>query len=1342
MKRFFAMLFCALLALSAGAALADTGENLVVNGDFSEADASGLPVDWTRGMWYTDSGVSRLYLSEDGYEGGCAVVVNADANDARFAQTIDVEPDSYYRFSCMVRAENCGDAGYGATLSFENTFVYSESVLDTAGEWRELCVYGKTGEDQTQVTLMLRVGGYGSENTGSASFDNVEAVKLDAAPEGVEVFSLEVVGSSGGSSAATAVDEGMPQRNTEAYLLLTALYGVLILALARRSHRLEGDPAGTLWTRDGWDRALDRGSERHAHIALWIGLAIALVVRIVLGATVRGYNTDINCFSAWSERIFENGVLHFYAPDYFCDYPPGYMLLLWPVAALRSLLNLPVQGAVHLALLKLIPILCDLLGALLIWRVARRRKLHPNLCAALALFYAFNPAVLIDSAAWGQIDSVFTLLVALCALQAADEKHVTSLLAFAGAMLIKPQAMLFAPLGLFAIVVNLVRRPDKKRIRSFILGVIAALALLYGAAFVFCVGDAEGFLDALARPVAWLIELYGSTMGSYAYLTLNALNLYTLLGFNWTATAAQPGWTVFAWILFGASYAYAGFLYLKSKRRRHLLLTGGLLIALIYTFGPMIHERYIFPALLLLTLAYALDRDKRLLASLTAMSCTTAMNELLVLQGGMGAGNYGHLQSSEQWLNALLSLINLINALYLCWVCLDICAFHRVQALSSPDADGRRRHVLVRRVDDASEAATSETGAQEAADVPAPPATKEKKDHRLHLRRIDCILMIAVTLVYSAVAFTNLGVTEAPQTSWVSSQSGENIVFDLGQSQSFRMIYYGGICNSTFTVELSNDGETWTEPCCAEYDQGQIFRWIYYVPRDESGAVLYRQTEPSADGSAWVTYATTANAYPDQTARYVRITAESAGLTLSEFGFWGEGDQLIDAKIASRSGEYAEFATDPELLLDEQETVARTPSYLNGTYFDEIYHARTAYEMTQGDMYIYEWTHPPLGKALMALGVEIFGMTPFGWRFMGTLVGVLMVPLMYLLAKQLTKNTKLSCIAMCLMALDSMHFTQTRIATIDSYAVFWIMLMYLFMFRYFQMDWKKVSLGHTLVPLGLCGVTMGVAIATKWIGAYAAVGLAVIFFWKLFAGLHQLRGDSREQLRRALVTLLFCLAFFVAIPLLIYFLSYYPQLRNEGVACIWDMFSKERLERVVQLQESMLNYHAGLGGDTHYFRSPWYQWPVIWWPMWYYSGTAYMPAGMISSISCMGNPAVWWTGLIALIFILIAAAWKRRAPKAWLLVLIGFASQFLPWVLVPRSTFIYHYFASVPFIILCTVLMLNWLRRRSPRAFQWASIVLLAAALILFVAFYPLESGLPVARSYAQYLRWFKWYNF
>ena len=154
--------------------------------------------------------------------------------------------------------------------------------------------------------------------------------------------------------------------------------------------------------------------------------------------------------------------------------------------------------------------------------------------------------------------------------------------------------------------------------------------------------------------------------------------------------------------------------------------------------------------------------------------------------------------------------------------------------------------------------------------------------------------------------------------------------------------------------------------------------------------------------------------------------------------------------------------------------------------------------------------------------------------------------------------------------------------------------------------------------------------------------------------------------------------------------------------------------------------------------------------MWYYSGTSNLPtSGMISSISCMGNPAVWWFGLVALLYVLFRAAWKKRAGRNDLIVLIGFASQFLPWVLVPRSTFIYHYFASVPFIILATVLLLEQLDKcdqldlENPGyAFKGTAFVLCFAALFLFIAFYPLESGTPVVRWYAKLLRWFKWYNF
>lgn len=1295
MKKYLSLLLMLVLLL-AGSALAD-GEELIKNGDFSKLDASGLPSEWSRGMWFTDAGISNLYVDE-GIDGNCVAVVNADENDARWEQNVSVEPNSIYCFSAKVRAKDCTEDGYGATISFAGTFSYSESLFDTDGEWKELKVYGETGDNQRDITVMLRIGGYGSLNTGYAWFDDVSCVKVEQAPGGAIVLPLATSDNSSSSVSEETDDDDEPVRHTEEYLLMTCLYALLVLALSRRSGRFT-----------------KIGRENTGRMILIWGLAIAAIVRVIISIRVRGYNTDIGCFSGWSERMYSEGFTKFYADDYFCDYPPGYMLALWLPAAIRNLFNLDYLGPVHLVLLKGIPLICDILGALLIFDYAKKNKWDLRPAAIFALLYAFNPMVIVDSAAWGQIDSVFTLFVVLCALKASEDKYIGSLISFAIAMLVKPQAMLFAPLGLIAIIVNLIRAKDKQLTSRFIKGVAAAVGVIYLFGFAFTVRNAANIGNAIVRPIEWLISLYGGTMGSYAYITINSLNLYDLLNLNWTQMTAVPAWSTFAWIMFAFSYLYSIFLYARSKDKKHILLCGGLLITLIFTFGPMIHERYIFPAVLLLMLAYVYDRDKRLLLSITVMTCTIALNEILVLQGGMGSGNYGHLQSREQWLNATLSAINVLNALFLIWTAADICGIFTGE-----------KHVIALKP----EKPETETV------IEHEPAT-----HIMGIKRGEVLFMAVVTVVYSIVAFTNLGVTKAPQTCWVSSQSDEMVTFDLGDVKEYHMLYYGEICDSNFTVELSNDGVNWSDSEYALYSQGDIFRWIMFVPRDEDNEVIYGDNSESSDGNPVIVYAASGDDHPFQKSRYIRITAQSAGLRLAEFGFRDRDDALLPIVGVSRAGGLEEFKTDPQLLTDEQDTVPVFPSYLNSSYFDEIYHARTAYELLHG-MSVYEWTHPPLGKVLMMVGVQIFGMTPFGWRFMGTFVGVLMVPLMYLLVRQLTKSKELSAVAMLMMALDAMHFTQTRIATIDSYSVFWIMLEYLFMFRYIQMDWKQVSLRKSYITLGLCGVTMGIACATKWIGIYSAVGLAILFFWKIIYEYMNNKTMRTAYTKRILQTGVFCVAFFIVIPLLIYYLSYFRQLRYEGVSTIFDMFKGRWVKRVIELQQSMLGYHAGLGGDTHFFRSPWYQWPIIWWPMWYYSGTEFMPEGMISSISCMGNPAVWWFGLIGLIFVLIAAAWLRKAPKNYLIVLIGFASQFLPWVLVPRSTFIYHYFASVPFIIICGMLLFDELRKRDPKSFKIASIALITIAAVLFIAFYPLESSMPAMRSYAKYLRWFRWYNY
>ena len=106
-------------------------------------------------------------------------------------------------------------------------------------------------------------------------------------------------------------------------------------------------------------------------------------------------------------------------------------------------------------------------------------------------------------------------------------------------------------------------------------------------------------------------------------------------------------------------------------------------------------------------------------------------------------------------------------------------------------------------------------------------------------------------------------------------------------------------------------------------------------------------------------------------------------------------------------------------------------------------------------------------------------MTPFGWRFVGTLFGVLMVPLIYIFIKNLFGKRITAVLGTLLFTFDFMHYVQTRIATIDTYGVFFTILMYYFMYRFISNDFRDRPLKQ-LVPLALSGISFGLGIASKW----------------------------------------------------------------------------------------------------------------------------------------------------------------------------------------------------------------------------------------------------------------------
>ncbi|MEG2119782.1 MAG: glycosyltransferase family 39 protein, partial [Pseudoflavonifractor sp.] len=108
-----------------------------------------------------------------------------------------------------------------------------------------------------------------------------------------------------------------------------------------------------------------------------------------------------------------------------------------------------------------------------------------------------------------------------------------------------------------------------------------------------------------------------------------------------------------------------------------------------------------------------------------------------------------------------------------------------------------------------------------------------------------------------------------------------------------------------------------------------------------------------------------------------------------------------------------------------------------------------------------------------------------------------MLPLLYLFIKNLFGKTNLALCGTALFAFDFMHLTQTRIATIDTYGVFFILAMYYFMYRYLSLP-AGSSFRAGALPLALSGLMWGLGAASKWTVIYGAAGLAVLYFLGLF----------------------------------------------------------------------------------------------------------------------------------------------------------------------------------------------------------------------------------------------------
>ena len=190
----------------------------------------------------------------------------------------------------------------------------------------------------------------------------------------------------------------------------------------------------------------------------------------------------------------------------------------------------------------------------------------------------------------------------------------------------------------------------------------------------------------------------------------------------------------------------------------------------------------------------------------------------------------------------------------------------------------------------------------------------------------------------------------------------------------------------------------------------------------------------------------------------------------------------------------------------------------------------------------------------------------------------------------------------------------------------------------------------------------------------------------------------------------------------------------------------------------MLNYHAtpGLGMD-HPFYSPWYEWPVMGKPMFYASKQYVFDDTLSYSIFCFGNPALWFPAIVTMI--LCVWIWIRNREEQieipagtgsriagidtnLVFLLVGFLAQYLPWMMVPRGTYIYHYFASVPFLVFSVTMVMEQIMRHRLKAGKRVMLGYIVLSAVTFLIFFPYVTGIFAPKAWLDFGRLFLkiWY--
>ncbi len=427
--------------------------------------------------------------------------------------------------------------------------------------------------------------------------------------------------------------------------------------------------------------------------------------------------------------------------------------------------------------------------------------------------------------------------------------------------------------------------------------------------------------------------------------------------------------------------------------------------------------------------------------------------------------------------------------------------------------------------------------------------------------------------------------------------------------------------------------------------------------------------------------------------------------------------------------------------------------------WDEIHFQRFAGAYFTGAYYVD--VHPPLGKLLLAGAARLLGVSGAALaalapapelRVLPALAGALVIPVVYLLLRELGTGRRVATLAAALLLADNALLVESRFILVDSMLILFGMtavLLYLMA--------RNGSGASRWMLLTAAAATGGAAASTKWTGL-SALGL-ILLAWSAEALMQ--RRDWRALLREAAV-----LAFVPAAIYVASFAVHFALLNRTGPGDLWMSArfqaslagnplhaagGRESFVRsMVDLNRTMTNINIGWASDTNAAASPWFTWPIAKHSVAFWS-LIEPGAGTQRWIVMFANPIVWWGTLLGIV-VIVAAAIARRAQLArhrtlLLFLAAGYALNFIPFAFIRRPMFLYHYFFALIFSVMLAAAgigaLAGWTDTDGEDGWRFSSrrscaiyTAVIGLAAMSFLYFAPMSYGRPLSAASVLHRRW------